>query len=112
VRHGEAVAIGIALDVTYSHMVGLLERSKMEWILQCFRRLGLETLHPSILNDSKTGINPLILDGLEEFREHLGGPLTIMLLEDIGKGTEVHHMDPDILSAATQELLLLSLAKA
>ena len=31
--------------------------------------------------------------GLQEFREHLGGELTIMLLEKIGKGIEVHEID-------------------
>ena len=34
-----------------------------------------------------------LLDGLNEFREHLGGELTIMLLEDIGRGIETHEMD-------------------
>jgi 3-dehydroquinate synthase len=37
----------------------------------------------------------LILRGLEEFREHLGGELTITLLRDIGRGEEVHQMDTD-----------------
>ena len=32
----------------------------------------------------------LILRGIEEFREHLGGELTITLLRDIGRGEEVH----------------------
>ena len=35
----------------------------------------------------------LLLRGLEEFREHLGGELTVTLLRDIGVGEEVHHMD-------------------
>ncbi len=35
------------------------------------------------------------LRGLEEFREHLGGELTITLLRDIGVGEEVHQMDVD-----------------
>jgi 3-dehydroquinate synthase len=37
----------------------------------------------------------LLLRGLEEFREHLGGELTITLLRGIGVGEEVHHMDRD-----------------
>ncbi|MDZ7694095.1 MAG: hypothetical protein U5K69_23740 [Balneolaceae bacterium] len=36
-----------------------------------------------------------IFRGLEEFREHLGGELTIMLLESIGKGIEVHEVNYD-----------------
>jgi 3-dehydroquinate synthase len=52
------------------------------------------------VNDSQS---PIIL-GLEEFREHLGGELTIMLLQKIGKGLEVHEIDPEILKKASQTL--------
>ena len=34
-----------------------------------------------------------VLGGLQEFREHLGGQLTIMLLSGIGKPVEVHTVD-------------------
>jgi len=34
-----------------------------------------------------------VLQGLREFREHLGGELTITLLSDIGIGVEVHEID-------------------
>jgi 3-dehydroquinate synthase len=47
-----------------------------------------------------TGENSPILAGLQEFREHLGGRLTIMLLKDIGIGEEVHHINLDILKQA------------
>jgi 3-dehydroquinate synthase len=41
-----------------------------------------------------------ILAGLEEFREHLGGELTITLLQEIGFGTEVHQMNlPKVVEA-------------
>ncbi|MDX5479492.1 MAG: 3-dehydroquinate synthase, partial [Cyclobacteriaceae bacterium] len=45
-----------------------------------------------------TGEN--LIKGLEEFREHLGGRLTIMLLKAIGKGEEVHEMDPSLIGEA------------
>ena len=35
--------------------------------------------------------------GLDEFREHLGGELTITLIQGIGEGIEVHAMDKFIL---------------
>ena len=35
----------------------------------------------------------LILDGIEEFREHLGGELTVTMLRDIGRGEEVNRLD-------------------
>ena len=44
----------------------------------------------------------LIQQLLREFREHLGGELTITLLENIGQGVEVHEMDEErILGAIT-----------
>jgi 3-dehydroquinate synthase len=45
-----------------------------------------------------------ILTGLEEFREHLGGELTITLLEEIGRGAKVHEMDLPKVVAAIHEL--------
>jgi 3-dehydroquinate synthase len=47
--------------------------------------------------------SPLLL-GLEEFREHLGGKLTITLLNGIGKGEEVHEMDGSLIQQASQYL--------
>ena len=104
VRHGEAVAIGIALDVAYSVHLGLLDRPEMEAVHQCLRDLGFSLAHPQMLNDSGTGFNPVLWAGLEEFREHLGGQLTIMLLDRIGHGVEIHEMDRDLLDLAVQEL--------
>ncbi len=86
VRHGEAVAIGIAIDSTYSHFKGYLSKSELNRILDCTIALGFSISHDRI-NDTE------IINGLEEFREHLGGQLTIMLLKSLGTGFEVHEMD-------------------
>jgi 3-dehydroquinate synthase len=45
-----------------------------------------------------------VLEGLEEFREHLGGELTITLLSDIGRGLEVHSMEIEQVRQALQDL--------
>ena len=45
-----------------------------------------------------------IFAGLDEFREHLGGELAIMLLEKIGKGIEVDRVD---ISLYRQAILML-----
>jgi 3-dehydroquinate synthase len=47
---------------------------------------------------------PTLLAGLEEFREHLGGELSITLLEEIGRGVEVHEMNPRLVAVAVAEL--------
>jgi 3-dehydroquinate synthase len=93
-RHGEAVAIGIALDVTYSHFLGLLSASDWTRILNTLLALGFELYVPELGAFSEEPDHPLsIFQGLAEFREHLGGELTLMLLARIGVGMEVHQVD-------------------
>ena len=94
VLHGEAVSIGIALDCVYSSLTGLLSRPDADRIVEVLQAIGLPVFHPLLEVDSQDPEkrHPL-LDGLEEFREHLGGRLTVMLLEGIGKGIEVHQLD-------------------
>lgn len=95
-RHGEAVAIGIALDVTYSYLDGMLTEEEWERILDAFKACGFKLYTPELQNNlDQPDHEESIFRGLEEFREHLGGELTIMLLEEIGKGIEVHEVDYD-----------------
>jgi 3-dehydroquinate synthase len=94
VRHGEAVAIGIALDTRYSVLAGLLEAGHEDRVAALLELLGFDLWHPVLEARASDGSHPL-LKGLSEFREHLGGELTITLLEDIGRGIEVHEMDEE-----------------
>jgi 3-dehydroquinate synthase len=99
VRHGEAVAIGIALDVVYSCKLGWLERASSERVLALLEALGFDLFANELLHvDAENSL--LVLKGLEEFREHLGGELTITLLKAIGEGIEVHEMNlPRVIEA-------------
>jgi len=96
-RHGEAVAIGISLDATYSYLRGLISLEALFRILQLFKKLGFQIYKPELSGEN-------ILKGLEEFREHLGGELTIMLINKIGRGVEVHEMDTQLISTAIEKL--------
>ena len=69
-----------------------LERESAERILRSAGTLGFELFANELLHVIPAE-SLLVLDGLEEFREHLGGELTITLLKDIGKGFEVHEMN-------------------
>jgi 3-dehydroquinate synthase len=102
-RHGEAVAIGLALDATYAHLSGLLPEADWRRILDLIVAVGLP-LHVHELDMDAPDGTPAILAGLEEFREHLGGQLTIMLLEGIGNGIEVHEVDPGLILASMTRL--------
>ncbi|HAV62675.1 MAG TPA: 3-dehydroquinate synthase [Verrucomicrobiales bacterium] len=99
IRHGEAVAIGMALDVLYARNVGMLDAASAERILLLLEKLGFELFAAELLyEDSNRAL--IVLNGLEEFREHLGGELTITLLEAIGRGVEVHDVNlPKMLNA-------------
>lgn len=89
-RHGEAVAIGIALDSTYSYLIGLLLQSDWQRIMDTLVALGFTLYVPEM---SEQQHPRCLFKGLSEFREHLGGELTLMLLQGIGRGVEVHEVD-------------------
>ncbi len=91
-RHGEAVAIGVMLDTRYSVQIGLLPEGADERVYALFKRLGFHLWHPAIESRGDHE-RPLILDGIEEFREHLGGDLTVTMLSAIGSGEDVHALD-------------------
>ncbi|MBE9200921.1 MULTISPECIES: 3-dehydroquinate synthase [unclassified Nodularia (in: cyanobacteria)] len=93
-RHGEAVAIGIALDSTYSYLLGMLCFSEWQKILNTISGLGFTLYVPELAEQLSYPEHPRCLfRGLTEFREHLGGELTLTLLQGIGKGIEVHEVD-------------------
>ena len=99
IRHGEAVAIGVALDTVYSGLVGLLDEESVDRVLNLLTNIGME-IYASELHYTDSEGDQMVLRGLEEFREHLGGDLTITLLEGIGRGVEVHSMNlPKVVDA-------------
>src|SRR5918994_2855246 len=91
-RHGEAVAIGIALDARYSVLAGLLAEGQEARICALLEHPGFSLWH-SALEARRPDGSLAVLEGLREFQEHLGGELTVTLLEDIGSGIEVHAID-------------------
>ena len=102
-RHGEAVAIGIALDVIYSRRMGFVDAACATRILRLLEVLGFELFTSELLNTDAKG-QSIVLGGLEEFREHLGGELTITLLRGIGQGFEVHEIDAEQMLQSIGEL--------
>ncbi len=86
IRHGEAVAVGVAVDVAYSHLTQGLSYRSAQQTLATLNDLRLP------LWDSRLDAEA-IFDGLEEFRQHLGGQLTITLIKDVGCPVDVHKID-------------------
>jgi 3-dehydroquinate synthase len=104
-RHGEAVAIGVALDSTYSFLSGMISGKDLRKILETQLALGYQLYVPEL---SAHLDNPQhkdsIFKGLIEFQEHLGGELTITMLKAIGKGVEIHEVDFPRFAAAIKFL--------
>ena len=98
--HGEAVAIGISLDCAYAVQKGVLNRNTFHRIIKTFLKLNFDLFHSQLLTPKQTTINPNLLIGLDEFREHLGGNLTITLIKEVGKSFEVNHIDHNAMNKA------------
>ena len=104
IGHGEAVAIGMAVDLIYSKRVGIISDDDCNRILSLIKSVGFE-----VFDDDLTRVesgSSVILQGLEEFREHLGGILTITLVPEIGRKIEVNDMDESEVLKSIDELLL------
>jgi 3-dehydroquinate synthase len=103
VSHGEAVAVGMAIDLIYARRIGLLPEPIAERILGVIQRLGFALFAPVREIRGASGRQDM-LDGLEEFREHLGGRLTIPMIRAPGERLDVHEMDGPTVKAAFEEL--------
>lgn len=101
--HGEAVAIGMALDLTYARRAGLLPEPVAERILNVLQRLGF-ALYAPVLDERGADGRRTVVSGLDEFREHMGGRLTIPMIRAPGDRLDVHAMDPALVEAALGEL--------
>lgn len=97
-RHGEAVAIGVAIDTIYSGFRHGLSDDAVELVLEALQKLGLLTAHPALDRTEE------LFTGLEEFRQHLGGRLTVTMLEDIGRPIDVHHVDREAMRQAIESV--------
>lgn len=97
-RHGEAVAIGVAVDTVYSALVHGLPGDDARRVLACLRRLGFQLVHPA-LDDVEA-----VFLGLEEFRQHLGGRLTLTMISRIGHPLQVHTVDRQQMEAAIAQV--------
>lgn len=102
-RHGEAVSIGMALDVCMAQTLGWLSSGSAKRIVGVLRALGLPTWHEALGELDAQG-RPRICEGLEDFREHIGGDLDITLVTDIGASRSLHEVSDAAVAAGIEEL--------
>jgi 3-dehydroquinate synthase len=101
--HADAVSIGVALDTLYSARCGLLRECEAERVMDVLEALRVPMWHGALdLRDARG--RRRVHEGLEEFREHLGGELTVLLLRELGCGQDVHALDEGLVDACIDEL--------
>lgn len=103
VLHGEAVAVGMALDTRYCVESGCLDEGEGMRVLDLLRNLGFSLWHPALEQVGANG-RAEVLDGVTEFQEHMGGQLTIIMLRSIGSMFEVNELDEEKIQAALRYL--------
>lgn len=96
--HGQAVAIGIAIDATYANFMGWLGDADHQKILHCLSGIGFKLYH-RVMQQANT-----LLGGLDEFQEHLGGKLTIPSISGIGETFDIFEIDTNRMRAAISYL--------
>jgi len=103
VSHGQAVAIGVALDACYAAKKMWLSRDQYHRVCAGLRAAGFSLWHGLLASRDAAG-RLAILQGLRDFQEHLGGELCITMPQGIGRKFEVHEMDEMVIEDCIKEL--------
>jgi 3-dehydroquinate synthase len=103
IGHGHAVAIGLAIDSYYAMRQNLITCADFERLVAGLSACRLPIYHPLLERRDADGTLEIIR-GLESFREHLGGTLTITLPKSLGHKIEVHQISPNLIEEAISHL--------
>lgn len=109
--HAEAVSVGVALDTLYSARSGWLAEEDAWRVVSLLQQLRLPIWHEALEMRDESG-RRRVFNGLEEFREHLGGELTVLMLNGIGAGFDLHELDEGRLESCMDELKEAAMAAA
>ena len=95
-HHGEAVALGVALDVLYSHQALGLTQPETTAVFELLLALGFEVDHSAL-----AGLD--VSAALAAYREHGGG--RYILLPGLGEPRAVTRIDADLMARCVDALL-------
>ncbi len=101
--HGEAVAVGVALDTVYASLLGLITAPECTRVLELLRVCGLRVWCDELALRTTDG-RLAIVEGLRQFREHLGGELCVTFPKGLGAKVELHEVDEALLERAVAVL--------
>lgn len=99
VSHGDAVSIGLAVDVLYSVRELGFPQTDADRVIDCLRSMGLPVWNSILISHQDE-----LMQGLEEFRQHLGGQLTVTMLSAVGRPINIHAIDHSAMAAAIETL--------
>jgi len=85
--HGDAVAIGLLIDLQYAALSLGGSASLVSRITDCLASLGFP------LTSDAMGDEDRLLEGIERFREHLGGTLALTMVTEAGTSSEISSVD-------------------
>lgn len=95
-KHGEAVAIGLGIDAALAVELGRSTPDFQRRVLGVLHKFGFTLDHPQ-LDDPAA-----IFMGIEQFRAHLGGALTLTLVAEPGVPFDIHDADFALISSAIE----------
>ena len=99
-RHGEAVSIGIALDLFCAETLRLISNQEVVQVLTAMQNATLPIWSDLLKQESE------LLNGLQEFQEHIGGELTLTMPHGLGKTIEINELKASTVSASLKKLKL------
>ncbi|MGA1875410.1 MAG: 3-dehydroquinate synthase [bacterium] len=102
-RHGEAVALGIILDMILAKNRRLVDHEEYRLVYQGLNECGFSLWHPAMAERRDNHLLALY-QGLEEFRQHLGGQLTLIMPHHLGKSCRINDVSYDEVELAVQEM--------
>ena len=103
ISHGEAVAAGVLLDSIYAEKQGWITADALKLIADGLKASGFALWFPEFENKDAQG-RPAVFAGLEDFREHLGGELTVTYPNGLGARQEVHTVDLALMERSLNDL--------
>lgn len=101
--HGRAVAIGIMVDALYACRSGWLRVAEADRLFLGLMQSGFTLWHEALEILDGVG-RPMVIEGLERFREHLGGRLSLTMPEGVGASREISSVDEHVMIAALGDL--------
>ncbi len=99
ISHGSGVAIGIAIDTVIAYRLNLVTDTERDRIIKAMKTAGLPIFTPLLEKRDQDG-SLEVMEGLEEFREHIGGSLCITLPHGIGNRTDIRSLGRDLVEAS------------